>query len=228
MCPFQLSVLTRRAHRIAAFTERQAALVASLAKTYDLGTSLALDEVNNEIRNRFLWLDALTGPSYPGDDLEQFAKWNLFELDTFSGLRPLAGAFRVGPTIEVESQQQEVVGEHLLPTKAHCTKCSSWCCTDSICSNGLCIPYCMDVECCQCWAERRLAGVCIKCGGGGGGMCSEGLCTVCCEEAGCAVTGCGSDGLCSKRLKQSGQGLTWDLFYDITGPGAGAEAERES
>ena len=157
-----LSVLTRRARRIAAFTERRAALVASLAKTYDLGTSLALGEVNNEIRNRFIWLDALTEPSYPGDDPEQFAKWGLFELDAFSGLRPLVGAFGVGPTIGVESQQQEVVGKHLLPTKAYCTKCSSWCCTDSICSNGMCIPCCMDVECCQCWAKRRLAGVCIN------------------------------------------------------------------
>ena len=231
------SVLTRRAHRIVAFTERRDALVASLTKEYALGTSLALDEVNNEIRNRFLWLDAQFEPSYPGDDPEQFAKWNLFELDAFSSLRPLATASVGGETdllmeataqrahmrmswkrwcsrIDLEqrqhvrtkvceSQQQRVVAEHLVPSNAHCTKCSSWCCTDSICSNGLCIPCCMDVGCCQCWEERRLAGVCIKCGNGGRGMCSEGLCTVCCEETGCAETGCGSDGLCAKRLKQS-------------------------
>jgi hypothetical protein len=214
-----LSVLTCRAHRVVAFTERREALVASLAKTYALGTSLALDAVNNEIRNRFLWLDAQTEPSYPGDDPVQFAKWNLFELDAFSSLRPLAVA-----SVGGKSQQQEVVGEHLLPTNAHCTKCSSWCCTDSICSNGLCIPYCMDVGCCQCWEERRLAGVCMKCRNGGGGMCSEGLCTVCCEGAGCAATGCGSDGLCSQRLKKSSK-LPWDLFYGTTGAGAGAEGE---
>ena len=138
-----LSFLTRQAHRIVAFTERREAWVASLAKTYALGISLALGAVNNEIRNRFLWLDAQTEASYPGDDPEQFAKWNLFELDAFipfSGLRSLVGA-----SVGGESQQQEVVGEHLLPTNAHCTKCSSGCCTDSICSNGLCIPCCMDV-----------------------------------------------------------------------------------
>jgi hypothetical protein len=109
---------------------------------------------------------------------------------------------------------------------ACCLKCGVWC-KWNMCSNELCHLCCRESGCCGSQPsstedeERRLEGVCVKCGGGGhvrrgasmelcSGFCNNGLCVVCCQQVGC----CGPQPSPAKDEEEPSEAV-WVFVQDL-------------